>query len=258
MSFAASLCSCLIPQAYDVLSDANKRKVYDQFGEEGLKGNAPGGAGGMPGGFRYEFHGDPNEIFRNFFGSSGFGTTIFSSCRALIMLRIFWRLRRFRRHVLGRYGRSISVRDGRDGRNGWHGRNGRNGRDGRDGRRNEYENPFCHGFEGDNALMWSVVEVLTIIKLSLEELFSGVTKKMKITRKSVSPGRSTEYTFEIQVKPGWKAGTKLTYAGEGDEYAPGQEKPHDRFQRSGSDLIYKVRGVKLVDALTGFTVSDES
>ena len=51
-----------------------------------------------------------------------------------------------------------------------------------------------------------------------------------------------------------------------------KEKPHDRFQvhevlfllhlitifgqRSGSDLIYKVKGVKLVDALTGFTVTE--
>ena len=37
-----------------VLSDPDKRKVYDQFGEDGLKGGIPPGAangGGMPGGF---------------------------------------------------------------------------------------------------------------------------------------------------------------------------------------------------------------
>ena len=37
-----------------VLSDPEKRKVYDQFGEDGLKGGIPPGAangGGMPGGF---------------------------------------------------------------------------------------------------------------------------------------------------------------------------------------------------------------
>ncbi len=51
----------LINEAYEVLSDEDKRRTYDQFGEDGLKG----GMGGMPGGFTA---GDPSKIFEQMFG----------------------------------------------------------------------------------------------------------------------------------------------------------------------------------------------
>lgn len=55
-------------QAYEVLSDSNKRARYDRFGHAGLSNGAAGGAGG--------FH-DVNDIFRTFgdiFGSGGQGS----------------------------------------------------------------------------------------------------------------------------------------------------------------------------------------
>lgn len=47
-----------ISQAYEVLADPEKRQVYDQFGEEGLKQNGGGGPRGPggPGGFFHHFH----------------------------------------------------------------------------------------------------------------------------------------------------------------------------------------------------------
>lgn len=62
-------------EAYDVLSDPDKRARYDQFGHAGMGGGADGGAGGFGGGYSYQ-HMDMNDIFSQFgdiFEEMGFG-----------------------------------------------------------------------------------------------------------------------------------------------------------------------------------------
>ncbi|KAF5827182.1 hypothetical protein DUNSADRAFT_1185 [Dunaliella salina] len=59
-----------ISEAYEVLSDEEKRAVYDQYGEEGLKGGGPGGPGGAT--FTHTA-GDPFDLFASFFGNMGGG-----------------------------------------------------------------------------------------------------------------------------------------------------------------------------------------
>ncbi|KPP61178.1 DnaJ subfamily B member 4-like, partial [Scleropages formosus] len=56
-----------IAEAYDVLSDAKKRGIYDLYGEEGLKGSSGGGES-SDADFSYSFHGDPHAIFSELFG----------------------------------------------------------------------------------------------------------------------------------------------------------------------------------------------
>lgn len=60
-----------VNEAYEVLSDKEKRARYDQFGHAGVDPNYGAGTGGYSGGFTGDF-GDLGDIFSSFFGG-GFG-----------------------------------------------------------------------------------------------------------------------------------------------------------------------------------------
>ncbi|QKX60882.1 uncharacterized protein TRUGW13939_08028 [Talaromyces rugulosus] len=251
-----------LSQAYEVLSDPEKRKIYDQYGLEYLMrggpapsagtgaGAGPGGAGfstgGMPGGFSFSnMDGSPGgtrsfrfqtgpgggfkfsnaeETFKNFAKGAGGGMGLDEDELLANILG-------------GGMGGSPRFRSSGGGGAG--------------------------GFGQRHAPPAPEPQVLEKpLLLTLEELFKGTYKKVVTKSKTFDPsGRRTvnEITLEANIKPGLRAGSKLKYKGVGDQEEGGRqdvhlivtEKEHPVFKRSGDNLIASV-DVSLKEALTGW------
>lgn len=64
-------------------------------------------------------------------------------------------------------------------------------------------------------------EIVKPLALTLEELYKGGTKRLKLTRHMRSGGQE-EKILEVAYKAGWKKGTKIKFAGAGNEDEYGQ------------------------------------
>jgi DnaJ family protein B protein 4 len=232
-----------VSEAYEVLSDKQKRQLYDQFGEEGLKGGA-GGMGGFSGaGFTPS---NAEDIFKAFFGS-GFGGSSFGGGSFGGMPGGFT----FTTNMDG--GSPFGGMGGMPGMGGMHGMGGMPGMGGMGG---------MGGMSGRSKPASPKV-ISRPLPISLQDLYSGCEKKLKITRKAmVANGQFSpeEKIITIPVKAGWKAGTKVKFANHGDDTPEGptdlefviEEKPHPSFSRQGDDLHMNLN-VSLLEALSGFS-----
>ncbi|KAJ3683420.1 hypothetical protein LUZ60_013647 [Juncus effusus] len=220
-----------ISEAYYVLSDPSKRALYDKHGEDGLKGQQSSSPSAR----------SAEDIFSEFFGPSNnfdFGH--------------MWRANstRFPSYDASAAASSSSSSSSSSRR------------------ANEARFRSFDATEVKREEVRRVAnKVETNLPCSLEELYSGSTRKMKISRKVVdytTGGVNTELEIlTINVKPGWKKGTKVTFSGKGNEdtHQPAQdltfvidEKPHDVYERDGNDLLVNLT-ISLVDALAGTSIS---
>merc|ERR1711872_1099729 len=101
--------------------------------------------------------------------------------------------------------------------------------------------------------------------VNIEEIATGCEKKMKISRKVYRDDGSLsveDKVLKINIKSGWKSGTKVTFSQEGDRL-PGKipadiafiirDKPHPIFTREGANIKYTYK-IPLREALCGTVV----
>jgi DnaJ family protein B protein 4 len=257
-------------QAYEILSDPEKRKVYDQYGLDFLTRGAPpppeegganpfaGAGGGMPGGFSgFDFGGMPGgggggggaRTFHFSTGGGG-GPGGFNFTNPEEIFANF-------------------MRAGGGGGGGMGGMGGMPDEDydmfssfggGAGGRPRQSASAFRGG-----AKRPQTPEVLSVerpLPLTLEDLFHGVTKRMKIKAKRFdADGKqiTKDQILEVPIKAGLKKGSKIKFKEVGDQVEGGrqdlhfivEEKPHPLFKREDNDLIHTVT-LDLKEALTGW------
>ncbi|KAM6984506.1 dnaJ homolog subfamily B member 13 [Tautogolabrus adspersus] len=141
-------------------------------------------------------------------------------------------------------------------------------------------NPFSDFYTNNAPLQFGGLQQVVVktqdshierdLHLSLDDLFHGCTKKIKISRRVMNEDGCTssikDKILTIDVEPGWKEGTRVVFQKEGDQGPNSipadivfivRQKSHPLFVRKQNDLTFKSQ-ISLEMALTGFSVDVET
>lgn len=237
-----------ISHAYEILSDSNKREVYDQYGEEGLSGEGPGMSA--------------QDIFSQFFGGGFFGAGgPFGGQQ---------RSRGPRRGPDMDFALGVSLEDL------YKGKTTKisvqrtvicAGCDGKGGRADSVRKcPGCDG-TGVRVTIRQIGPMIQQMQGACHEC-SGegeiIKEKDRCKQCHGKKVTSEKKIHEVHIDKGMQGGQRIKFAGEADQ-APGtiagdvivilNEKEHPLFKRTGKDLHCKVK-IELLTALAGgaFTI----
>lgn len=105
--------------------------------------------------------------------------------------------------------------------------------------------------------------VFNDLDVTLKELYTGATKKLKITR-NINTGKGVRQETEIltiDIKPGWKPGTKITFNNKGDINPRSEpsdlifvvkQHPDDTWEREDNNLVTTV-SISKKESRNGFS-----
>lgn len=236
-----------LAHAYEVLSDPEKREIYDQYGEDALKEGMGGGGGGMH---------DPFDIFSSFFGGSPFGGG--GSNRG----------RRQRRGEDVVHPLKVSLEDLYLGST---------------KKLSLSRNVLCSKCSGKGSKSGASLKCSgcqgTGMKVTIRQLGPGMIQQMQhacndcrgtgetINDRDRCPQCKGEKVvqekkvLEVNVEKGMQNGQKITFPGEADE-APDtvtgdivfvlQQKEHPKFKRKNGEDLFVEHTLSLTEALCGF------